>query len=362
MPRLSLWRKDKTNDYKFMDRTIKEQFLIGGTSIMVHKYVGPTPQHATGDPTEPNYSADGMFNETSIQDVLLLENRDRKYDTDIYELRGVYNVGDQDFDLTQFGLFLNTDTLFITFHINDMVERLGRKIMAGDVFELPHQRDELTLDPNSAPLNKWYVVQDASRAAEGYSQTWWPHLWRAKVVPLTDSQEFKDILNQTNSTPDANGDVGNGTSLVEQMSTYKKEIAITDDIVAAAEKDVPDLYPYVSNLFNYTPPPTGGTMNATEFSQYYGADVNSGAVFPSNAQQGDLFMRTDFSPNRLFSFRDTRWVRVYDNIFPSSKDVVTNSVNAGSYINEQSTGLAHDGTTYTTRQPLSKVIKPRTDF
>lgn len=348
-----------------MDRTIKEQFMVGGTSIMVHKYVSPVEpsDNKDHDPTLPNYSAGDIFNETSIQDVLLLENRDRKYDQDIYELRGVYQVGDQDFDLTQFGLFINTDTIFITFHLNDMIERLGRKIMPGDVFELPHQRDDTLLDPNASPINKWYVVQDSARASEGYSQTWWPHIWRAKVVPLTDSQEFKDILSKSNNTmPDINGDIGNGISLADQLGTYQKEITITNEIVEAAEKLVPDIYADVHHLFNVEEPNHGGPMSASEFSAYYGADVESGAIFPTNPPQGHMFMRTDFSPNRLFSYRGSRWVRLYDNIFPSSKDVVTNSVNAGSFINNTNTTTVQDGVEYVTRQPLSKVIKPRTDF
>jgi hypothetical protein len=352
MPRLSLWRKDKSNDYKFLDRNIKEQFMIGGTAIMVHKYVGPAPQNATNDPTEPNYKTNDIFNETTIQDVLLLENRDRKYDQDIYELRGIYNVSDQDFDLTQFGLFINTDTLFINFHLNDMVERLGRKLMSGDVIEIPHQRDDLTLDPTSVALNKWYVVQDASRASEGYSQTWWPHLWRIKVNPLSDAQEFKDILGQA-SDP---------TSLGDLIGSYKHEMAITDAIVDAATKLVPDMNADVSNLFNYTEPDKGGVMNAEKFSAYYGKDVESGAVFPMMPRQGDLFMRTDFSPNSLFTYKGTRWCRIYDNIFPSTKEVVTDSVNAGQFINNTSTGIAPNGEEYTTRQPLGSVIKPRTDF
>ena len=41
MPRLSLYKPYKSNDYNFMDRSILEQFLIGGTAIHVHKYLGP---------------------------------------------------------------------------------------------------------------------------------------------------------------------------------------------------------------------------------------------------------------------------------------------------------------------------------
>ena len=90
-----------------------------------------------------------------------MENRDRKYDPDVYDLRGVYNVSDNDFDLTQFGLFLTNDTLFITFHINDMIERLNRKLMPGDVLELPHLRDELLLTAEKEAINKFYVANRA---------------------------------------------------------------------------------------------------------------------------------------------------------------------------------------------------------
>jgi hypothetical protein len=42
MPRLSLYRPNRTNDYQFFDKTIKEMFTVGGLDIYVHKYLGPT--------------------------------------------------------------------------------------------------------------------------------------------------------------------------------------------------------------------------------------------------------------------------------------------------------------------------------
>ena len=95
MPRISLYRPEKGNDYKFLDRQISEMFQVGGTDVYLHKYVGPK------NPTEENSTADqpiyDEISETNIQDLLFLENRDRKYDTDIYRVRGVYNVQDLDF-------------------------------------------------------------------------------------------------------------------------------------------------------------------------------------------------------------------------------------------------------------------------
>jgi hypothetical protein len=140
MPRLTTWKPNKTNDYYFLDKSIGEQFRIGGCGAYIHKYLGPNvagndgsdPTQATGDIFGGGEISGGEVDELTIQDVLFMENRDRKYDPDIYEMRGVYNVSDNDFDLSQFGLFLSNDTLFMTFHMNDMVEIMGRRLMAGD--------------------------------------------------------------------------------------------------------------------------------------------------------------------------------------------------------------------------------------
>jgi hypothetical protein len=40
MPRLSLYRPEKGNDYKFIDKTAWEMFQVGGTDVLVHKYIG----------------------------------------------------------------------------------------------------------------------------------------------------------------------------------------------------------------------------------------------------------------------------------------------------------------------------------
>ena len=174
MPRLSLYRPNRTADYQFFDRTIAEMFTVGGLDIYVHKYIGPivAPDQANtpGDATLPVYdSSNPLF----IEDLLLLENRDRAYDPDVYIMRGVYRTQDIDFDLTQFGLFLNNDTLFITFHYNNMIDTLGRKLMSGDVIEVPNLTDYHPLDrtiPKALP--RYYVIQDAAFAQEGFSQTW----------------------------------------------------------------------------------------------------------------------------------------------------------------------------------------------
>ena len=200
MPKLSMYRPNRTRDYQFLDRTISEQYTVGGLDLYCHKYLGPETGGAdsafsgNADATQPVYETQSPLN---IQDLLLLENRDRAYDPDVYVMRGVYNTQDIDFDLTQFGLFLNNDTLFITFHYNDMIDVFGRKLMNGDVLEVPNLKDFHPLNPNlPTAFSKYYVIQDAAYASEGFSVTWLPHLWRIKATPLTDAQEFDTITNK----------------------------------------------------------------------------------------------------------------------------------------------------------------------
>lgn len=276
MPRLSLYRPNRTNDYKFFDRTISEMFTVGGVDMYVHKYLGPVAKDDAGnaDATLPKYSkSDPLF----IEDLLLLENRDRAYDPDVYVMRGVYRTQDIDFDLTQFGLFLNNDTLFITFHYNDMIDTFGRKLMSGDVLEVPNLKDYNPLNetiPRALP--KYYVIQDASFASEGFSQTWLPHLWRIKATPMVNAQEYKQITD-TPFEPENIWDNGNfypaGTvvnsgdqyytaiqnvppgvdisdtaywqlktdpaTVADKMSTRPKDLEINDAILIQAEAVVP---------------------------------------------------------------------------------------------------------------------------
>lgn len=348
MPRLSLWKTEKTADFHFMDRLIREQFLVGGTGVLVHKYLQPADQGASNDSTKPNYKADDILNETKIQDLLFLENRDRIYDPDIYELRGVYNVGDQDFDLTQFGLFLSADTIFVSFHINDMVERMGRKLMAGDVIELPHVRDDLLLDQSKPAVNKFYVVQDASRAAEGFSQTWYPHIWRIKASPMTDAQEYRDILrNKADNGVD---------TLKDALSTYQRELEISNAIIDQGKKLAPNILDKTDNLVgdyeNKYQEDADPTYN-------HGEPLSEGLSFPLNPKQGDFFLRTDYTPPVLFVYRGTRWQRL--EIQSGPEDVTDRNFNAASFINNTAKTVIGNEE-FPERQALSQVIKPKADY
>jgi hypothetical protein len=387
MPRISLWKDGAhTNDYRFFDRRIKEMFTIGGTGINVHKYLGVANQTGGDQTPDP----------LGIQDFLFLENRDRIYDQDIYSLRGIYSVSDTDFDLSQFGLFLANDTLFITFHENDMLNNLGRKLMAGDVIELPHLTDFSALDESvELSLKRYYVIQEGSRPSEGFSPTWWSHLWRVKCTPLVDSQEYTDILNVLQTDSDGNK---TDNTLRDLLSTYNKELEITSKIVEEAEKEVPESGYDTSQYYIVpTDPVTGRPLeskgvnaddtalnadntdasadarritptNTNAYSGYLvgdglapnGEPISMGTSFPGDAQEGDFVLRLDFLPNRLFRYSGSRWIKVEDDV-RSKLTPGTGSTQMDGFINNTSTFTADDNTTATSRQSLSDALKPRED-
>ena len=226
MPRLSLWKPNRTNDYRYLDRVIHERYTVGGVDCYVHKYLGPqTGDPGNADATLPVYNQE---NPLFIEDLLLLENRDRAYDPDVFTIRMVYTQTDIDFNLSQFGLFLNNDTLYITCHYNDMIDTFGRKIMSGDVLELPNMKDYFPLNADiPLPLAKYYVVQDASYASEGFSQTWLPHTWRMKATPMINSQEFQQILDKPMMTEEIwdNGNFYPQGAVVNSGDTYYRAVS-----------------------------------------------------------------------------------------------------------------------------------------
>ena len=381
MPRLSLYRPERSHDYDFLDKMIYEQFTVGGTDLLIHKYLGP--KSVSADDATPEQPAYDVVAETNIQDLLFLENRDRKYDEDIYTVRAHYNVQDQDFDLSQFGLFLQNDTLFMTMHINSSVKTLGRKIMPGDVFELPHLIDEYAANDYSVALKRFYVVDEVTRAAEGFSQTWYPHLYRVRVKQIMDSQEYKDILDL-----DAGDESGN--TLRDVLSTYEKEMQINDAVIAQAEEYANQSGYSTIQFYTLSVKENGevalvsadyqdllvdGTITADTvfvtpdgngYQGYLvgdgippnGAPFGQGTGFPSNANSGDYFLRTDLLPNRLFRYDGNSWKKIEDAVRTTMTNDDTRDTLKGTFINNTTVNTI-GGEEVVERQALSKALRAK---
>jgi len=363
MPRLSLYKPTKGNDDAFIGKRMSEMFTVGGVDVYIHLYSGPAN---TGDnsPTEPGNTSPLSTGITGIQDLLFLENRDRIYDPSVYIMRTIYRVNDNDFDLTQFGLFLTGDTMFALFHYQDMVDTLGRKLMVGDVLEMPNLVDYYPLDASlPVALKRFYTVQDATRSSEGFAPTYWPHLWRVKLQPLVDSQEYASIINQIAAGTNTTDTIG------QVMSTYQTYININDAIVSRAESDVPASGYDTSSFYTLPTNPDGSpgdplgldtsditddaseivndassaTLSPTAKVEGYltgdglppnGATIAAGLAFPFGPMIGDYFLRLDYLPNRLFRFDGSRWVKVEDAVRTNLTPGASNQTQLSRFVND----------------------------
>jgi hypothetical protein len=348
----------------------------------------------------PNTSGNPLP-ELGIQDVLLMENRDRKYDPDVYIIRGIYTMQDLDFNLSQFGVLLNNDTIMLHFHIQQTVGALQRKIMAGDVLELPHLKDEYAMDDNFVAMKRFYVVQEVTRPAVGFSPTWYPHLLKAKCTPLVDSQEFSAIL-------DSDSGNGDGSTLRDLMSTYSKSIEINNQVIQQAEADAPKsgydttgffVLPFKEYDTVFIDDASTDEQDASIDQNSYDASIvlhspdkdlyvgyltgdglppngkpfGQGINFPSTPIFGEFYLRTDYLPNRLFRFDGHHWKLYESNVRMTIDNFGYDDVSSGtfegasvrktqksSFINNNSTATIA-GKVVKQRQALSKALKPKAD-
>lgn len=350
MPRIQLWSDGrKTANYRYQDRQISQFMNMSGTAVFVWLYMG-------------TYGQDGKPDQdiTGIQDVLFAENRDRKYSNDSYELRGCYNVADHDFDLKQFGLFLTGDTVFIEFHLNDMLANLGRKIIIGDVLELPHLRDDALLDESGA-INKFYVVTDAQRATDGYGSTWLPHIWRVKVEPMTAGQEYQDILDKAAKDPFG---MDTGTTLGDILGNLQKEMDLNEQIVEEAKTFVSKRN-FETRQFYVVP----GDETTSQNPWVYAGDgvppngafaVEATNSFPIDAQDGTYCLRTDYQPHTLFRKKGGAWLRQELDYRRGGWDATHRILEE--FLSNNKTTVLQDGTTISEKVALSKAMKLRPDL
>lgn len=327
MPRIRLWRNNKTNDYKFSDNATKEYFFMSGTQVYVHRFVGFIDD-------------DGKIkDDIKIQDLLFMESRDRKYDEDVIELHGIYEISDNDFELSQFGFF-QSDTLYIDFHLNDSVNKLGRKLTAGDVLELSHLRDDM-LDSEEGAINAYFVVEEGRRAAEGYGPHWLPHVWRVRVRKIFDSREYNDILG-------GDGD----DELSDLLSNYNQLININQQVVGEAEQEVPFNEEYADYIYDAArdgAPPIDPNIDLD--------DIPRLTAFPVDAEEGDYVIRKDYKPAQLFVREDGKWKIVDQEIL---REWTRGREQTHTFVNNDDE-FCEDGEKRTSRTYITNPVKPIID-
>lgn len=388
MPRISLWNPVKGADFNFTDRTVGEALRISGDGILVHMYEGPT--------TDAEGNTDTSL--TTIQDVLFLTNNNRKYNPNVIELRGHHVPQDVNYDLSQFGIFLSSDIIRIQFHYNDMIDALGRKLISGDVLEFPSMRDVPIFD-NAVGINRYYVVQDALYAAGGYGQKWFPHIWLVRAKLMTASVEYTQILDQAatgqtaggvgqgigimpegfteTSSPDGNPGLGCNPNIKNSLDLFCKIIKISDEVVAEAEKNAffdpkffesANLYIYLdekgypivgSNYFSGDGAPPNWSPDLNQDLTPSGPLVGAGINFPPGMQDGQYYLRIDYSPERLFQKQGNCFKLIEMNVL---KNWTSYNRVLDTFIDNINDTVFPNGSVVSEKQPLSQVVKQKVDL
>ena len=310
---------NKTKTSKFLSDLMKSHLHMGGLDVNVYRLKGTFLQdedqfgvkheHTGTDTSEEEHLFDidstredpfgpkergptdvGSF--LGIQDPILNENRDREYDFDeIPILRMVYTISQNELEYARFGLALQGDILTLEVHTEDMEQQLNRRIIPGDVIEMPHLR-EVGLDGRIA--NKWYEVSSIVWSPTGYDPMFARHISAVVLKPLRHQQEFLDLFNRVDEY---------GKTLAEQMSNQEQMMDITEANQEIARRYVNTTWFDTSILYF---DPTNPNMTPYRWTgdgvPPNGEPVSQGADFPANPSDGDWFLRIDFSPNRLYRF------------------------------------------------------------
>lgn len=366
----NFWDRRKNKDYTFFDNNILDYFERSGVGILVHKYIGTYPSNYTGSLNDDYFSSDDEFNQSTsttssddlenFEDAFFGENTNRKYDPVPYEIKCIYQINDFEYDLQHFGTWLSNDEHYIEIHLNDCLRKLGRKVLAGDVIEMLHMRDDALLNPTSPAINKFYQVTEVARASDGWSATWYPHILRIKIVPMTNSQEFQNITTEDPSGilhgPDIDGtdvagdnsnsdnlDDMDNTILDEAQTRVKFRFLQTEHLYVLDSKDTGLDYPWI--FAGDGIPPNGATLSG------------KGTTLPSNPTDGEWFLliRDDYSDPILYQFNDSRWVPKevdYRRKWEAASRILYSFIN-----NNRTTTV--NGTTQPQKQGLSKTMLPK---
>lgn len=291
---------EMNKDSRFMSKINRQIIEIGGVVCYIWKLLGTYEQKTTdGKPASLldeslGVAEDGVLD--GIQDVVLGENRDRKYSDNAIRLKGTYAVSENELDYARFGMSLLGDILQIEFHKEEMVEKVGRRLKPGDVIEMVHLRE---IGEDGTIANRYYEVDTLSRSPTGFDPAYQYHILAATLKPIRDSQEFIDIMEREDEY---------GRTLQDQMSNRKKLEEVT-----ARYQDTANEQAYTTN-YDTTPLYIGDEgqiiphLWSDDGKPPNGKPVTQSSSFPSSPTEGDYVVRIDMFPNKLYRYQSGKWL------------------------------------------------------
>lgn len=285
----------KNRDSAFISGIVKEQIEIGGVPVYIWAYEGTWDQFRTDGTRASQLDEKLESDKVKIQDVVFGENRDRKYADDAVRAKGVYTVSQNALDFARFGLMISDDIIQMEFHKEDLETLLGRRLIVGDVVEMPHLRD---VGHDGRPNNRFYEVQSIVKSPGGFDPAYRWHVMAATMRPIKDAQEFVDLMEREDHYGVTLRDQLSDRANMEEITAAVQEAAIDqayttwfDTSQIYIDKDTQQPYRWYDDGL----PPNG-------------EPVTQVSSFPLSPNEGDYVLRTDMYPKRLYRYQAGRWL------------------------------------------------------
>ena len=351
-----LYQKERSNNYNYIDRVVKNFFEMGGA--LYHVY--PMKSIVDNNGVEHEIGKEGLY----VSDNVFVENTKRKYSRETFDLYGVTQMQQPTWTMLFSGLSdLDGDEKKLWIHYNSMISQLGRKIIVGDVIEISWQRDLDILGKDYAS-NKFYQVTSSERDEASWAANYKFHIWLLKLKPITNSPEFEDLFNYGDEdefyepVDSENGGGGLNPDLIQGDN----ELDINDKNLEEAEADVSFRLHDEHHLMldKDSNPIKGGRFIPIGIdgipAEFNADEVPMGNNFPAYAEIGSYYLKTNFNPPRLYIRREGRWELIgYDarTKWMGVPNVLLQAIN-----NEDSMTFS-DGTELTKRQNIKDLVRER---
>jgi len=163
---------------------------------------------------------------TDIQDLILLENRDRDYSKKPVNMKAYYDILDVQSEITRFGLELPSQIYFMDVHFLRCVAMIGRPMVIGDIIEMP---SEVQYSPSLEPILKFMEITDVGWSPNSFTVAWKPTLLRLVLQPAMASQETQDVFGDLAYDVDPTGLFDIDTDKYQSLFDSDATIAATAD-------------------------------------------------------------------------------------------------------------------------------------
>lgn len=270
-----------------------------------------------------DYEATSISN---IEDRIFLENRNRDYDEFATVLKAQYSPADRQTLISRFAMDAGLDDYSFDFSFRQVVNRLGRPFVIGDILEVP---SETQYSPSLRPIKKYLEVTDVSWSASSFGPTWVPTMQKVSARPVMASQETQDIMGKLTPDIDSTGlfDINDGLDGKKYQDYHDISQTIKSDAltqVPAKGVDYGDIAKLSDELLAYSDArPNMNLRKNDRPNTIFGIDAmppnglpyTEGDAFPKTPKDGDYHRLTYTAigstiPARLhrFSSAKNRWI------------------------------------------------------